>query len=350
MERNTRVKYSAAMTRNGIFLTTCCLVILAGCATTGGSDPAEPVRTTESPGPIVATPPVWPKVAVAYPDSNLLDVTASIGERYDIGVALMQGIGLRPIRGSEHENLRYPSLMESLAREASCRVASTPYYLFLYPPGYESLLQINFYDRVPNAWRDRALSAAFDGNRKLAAVLAFLSDALGKTIIADNLVAEASIGLLRLPYSPVPDVLNAVMQSARVAPQAFDVAATGDYIFIYRRGRDAFSTAHVGAVTPEAETLLSRRVSISLPGGAGAGARFQPMEGAVEFGSVLGSLSRQAGLPVHAPPTLHALPVNQTILRDLPLQTALDLIVRQWPVTTIGYTLRDGAIHFERLP
>lgn len=345
MERIASWKYTSRMSvAHSGFLCTL-LVLLAGCATTGEGGGTSPVREDVTAADRPVSPPAWPKVSVESPQSNLLDVVAQIGSRYDVGYSLMQGIGLRPLAGMEHQDVGYVSLMESLAQDTACVVEKTPYYLFVYPPGYDDLERINLYDRIPNVWRGRALSVVFDGNRKLNTVLAFLGDGLGKTIVADNLVADASIGAVRVPYAPVPDVLNAVLKSARMAPDAFDVDASEDYIFIHRRGSGGLSTAFVGASN---EALPTGRVSIALPEGSVRGEKFRPVEGATPFGDLLGAISRQIGLSVTADASLHALPVNQTVIRDLPLQTALDLIVRQWPVDGIGYTFSGDAVHFQR--
>jgi hypothetical protein len=64
----------------------------------------------------------------------------------------------------------------------------------------------------------------------------------------------------------------------------------------------------------------------------------------VKLADALATLGTQIGVRITAVPELENVPVNPCTFRNLPLQTALDLLLRQWPVAGYGYEVRDDGI------
>ena len=53
-------------------------------------------------------------------------------------------------------------------------------------------------------------------------------------------------------------------------------------------------------------------------------------------------MSEQLGLTVTSDAGMRRLPVNPVVMRKVPIETVLELIIRQWLVPEFGYEL-DGA-------
>ncbi|NJL72818.1 MAG: hypothetical protein HC888_15280 [Candidatus Competibacteraceae bacterium] len=60
--------------------------------------------------------------------------------------------------------------------------------------------------------------------------------------------------------------------------------------------------------------------------------------------AVLPALTAQLGILVEASPEARDLPVNPCVLPGVRLRTALDLLVRQWPLPRYGYEVLPDRI------
>jgi len=64
--------------------------------------------------------------------------------------------------------------------------------------------------------------------------------------------------------------------------------------------------------------------------------------------AVLDSLSQQLGILVVAEKGLEDLPVNPVVLNNVRVQTAMDLLIRQWLIPDFGYQVAGDRIVIRR--
>lgn len=276
------------------------------------------------------------------------EVTREIGEELPGGLVLMNGVEERVLGEISLSRATSLQLAQELARQTGLTVEETPHYHFLYPPGYENLTRMAVASQLDPAWTALRTGVSFGAGTRLYNILGAMSHNLGKTIIADNIVADSECGELFIHDAPLGSVLEAVMKSARVYPDAIVVENTADYIFIRSVQNNAGKTLRVPTdqTHPGTEELLARRVTVYLPE--------RPAEGltvyraALPLSLVLAPLTEQLGVPVSAAKELEDLPVNFTVFHDLPAATVLELLIRQWPVNAFGYEARPGGIHIVR--
>jgi hypothetical protein len=102
------------------------------------------------------------------------------------------------------------------------------------------------------------------------------------------------------------------------------------------------------ALDDAARALLEKRVNVHLPVVPDAPERIVVTVGAETLHTAAASLSRQMGVPVKVQPGLEGLPVNPVVMRNARVRTALDLIVRQWPVAQFGYEVGPDRILIRR--
>ena len=68
----------------------------------------------------------------------------------------------------------------------------------------------------------------------------------------------------------------------------------------------------------------------------------------VRLGELLPTLSSQLGVQVTADAGMANFPVLPMTCRNVPIRTALDLLVRQWPVAGFGYAVTPSGIRLGR--
>ena len=89
------------------------------------------------------------------------------------------------------------------------------------------------------------------------------------------------------------------------------------------------------------QALLQRVVSLEVPRATGEMTFYRT---ASKLGEVLPELSRQLGIPVEAAPALREFPVNWTVMHDVRVETAILLLIRQWPLERFGYEVYPDRI------
>jgi hypothetical protein len=142
------------------------------------------------------------------------------------------------------------------------------------------------------------------------------------------------------------------MKSARIPQEQFVVESTPEYIFVRAVQNSTSPSARIGGDAPDvaANEILEKRVNVRVPALPGKNARPAIPEGIEPLGEVLAALSDQLGVPVEVVTGLEALPVNPVILNNVTIRTAMDLLIRQWPVPEFGYEFRDGRIIIRGVP
>ena len=324
-----------------------CVVLAAlaalGCASHG--KPPKPYPPYEGPRPADAVD--FPRVTLTQDFSPLDDTVRWVGERIGGGLVSMNGIGDRPLPPLKMKRKPYEYLVAQLAMYTGCQFYAGPYYFFLYAPGYETLMNISLHDRLHDRYAGLSGAMAFGANTELFNVFAMLSKSLDITVIADNPIADSRCGEMALPEIPLRAALEAILQSARIAPGAFSVDGTEEYVFFHSlQNRNPRSLLlNESDLNSDQLALLNRKVSLMLPEPPMVTAGMVFRHNASALGQVLGPMSSQMGVRVGVEDArLLPLPVNPCVMNNVRIRTAMDLLIRQWPLPDFGYVLRGDQI------
>ena len=315
---------------------------LAGCASTPDESPAEN-RVADS---LAAT------VTFEFERGPVGLAMRELAEMSSISVVLMKGLELA--QTGPHSFLDRPpeSIVRKIARGLGYEVHQAPQYLFVFAPGYEALLEIDLEGLLADEVAGRRAEVAFGADTPLYSGLGLLGYTLGHTFVADNAVAGALCGELRLRDVSIAAALTAMLQSARLSEGSFRVESTADYVFLS-------SVANVSgprfsgdraALTTEQQSMLGRRVSLMLPVREEDPGHIQGHRGASTLGEVLLELSAQLEITITADPIMHRLPLNPVIISDTPIETAMDLIIRQWLIPEFFFEVAGTGIRLRHVP
>lgn len=298
---------------------------------------------------LAATNPA-PEVTLTLEACTLGDAVERIAESTGGSLVLMNGIESAPIGPVDFKRAKFGAVAEQLATISNCKCETYPNYRFLYPAGYEVLLDVTVSGSLDPAHAELRAGMHFGHGTPLFEVFALLGAGLGTTIVADNIVAEARCGSLTLAKIPLQDALDAVLKSARLSKGAFQVESTPEYVFIYATENTSALTAllNADALTPEQNALLDRVVDVFLPAMPEDPARLAIQPGGVPLSKVLGTLSQRLGIAVTAEEGLGEIPVNPVAFNHVRVRTVLDLLIRQWPRADFGYELANNQILIER--
>lgn len=328
--------------RNGITL----LLLIAALGCASREKPPKPYPPYEGPMPADAIH--FPKVTLTQDFSPLDDTVRRVGERIGGGLVTMNGIGDRPLPPLKMKRRPYRQLVALLSLYTGSQFYASPYYYFLYAPGYDSLTGISLENSLHERYAGMGGAMAFGANTELYNVFAMLGKSMGITVLADNPIADSRCGELALEEVPLRIGLEAILQSARIAPEAFKVESTEEYIFLHSVQNQKTpplllndeSTLNSGQLA-----LLNRKVNLMLPEPPMVTAGMVFRHHASPLSQVLGPMSSQMGVRVAVEDErLLQLPVNPCIMNDVRIRTAMDLLLRQWPLPDFGYELRGDII------
>ena len=329
-----------------LVLLAACLA-LAACQTTG----PDVRHTTGAEAPPVSTAETRPPVTLDLPRTGTLGEAAlKLSEEVGGSLVLMSGTENRALGPMEFSETPFEDVVAQLAEHTGYKVQECSNYFFIYPEGYEGLLDISLGNQLDPAFRDVAVPMAFGYQTPLYEALALLSDARDTAIVADNVVADAVCGPMTLAEIPLQDGLEAILKSARVEPGALKVDSTADYIFLYSVENTAPADTRIGTASADDGVDLEVRVDVVLPAPPEDPGRLRLPPGALPLRRVLGALSGQLGVEVVAETGLAGLPVNPCVFRGVKRTTALDLLIRQWPLSEFGYAVEGERIVIRRRP
>ena len=315
------------------------LVSLLGACVSKSEKPPTPHSTTDP----------RPLVTFNQPSNSFETTVRLVSEQVGGGLVLMSGIETRRTPPMKCRNLPYLDFVRQLAEGAGCAFADCPHYCFVYPPGYESLLDLATEETLDASYANLSVSMTFSFDTPLFEACSLVSHTLGVSIVTDNIVAEARCGSLTVPEIPLAECLNAMLQSARVPKGRFKIDSTPEYTFIYSVDNRSPRTALLGEEPPG--TMLDARVDVVLGIQLKGGGHLSVAPAASRLGDTLDTLSRQLGVTVTAERGLEALPVSPYVLNGVRVRTALDLLIRQWPVPGFGYEASaDGIVIKRRQP
>jgi len=316
--------------------------LLTGCATRSGppSDGAE----TRSAKPV--------RVALRQEARVTLgEAVRQLGREAGGSAVLMHGIEDKVVGPFDFRRATHRTVMEALAEAEGCLVQVGPDYTFVHPPAYGLLCDVSTAGLLDPAYAGLEAALAFRAGTPLFSVFAPLSQALAITVVADDAVGDATCGELVLDEMPLASALDAVLKSARVAPNAFHVDSTAEYILVRAAGNvhPAELLLNAGTLTPAQYARLDARVDVVLPAPQADAAHLRVPGRPAPLRDVLNVLSAQLGVEIRAESALLEFPVNPVVFTNVRVRTAIDLLIRQWLVPEFGYVFLDDSVLIKRL-
>ena len=157
-------------------------------------------------------------------------------------------------------------------------------------------------------------------------------------------MGDSHCGELNLRDTPLPQALEALVQSARIQPSALKVKKTKDYLLLLTANHSLRSKVQSGTVSKEMEKKLKEKCSISLLFYTPSDKEVNSPLGASKLHSVLSELSLQIGIPISAKGKINHLPVNPMVLNNVSREMALEIILHQWMLPIFTYEVQGNSI------
>lgn len=333
---------SVAGSTVGVALIALASIFVTGCASTSSDSSA--YGSDSSPVPATVTLELE-RGPVGFALRELTQLSS-------INLVLMNGLELAQTGPHSFRERPAESVVREIARGLGYEIYEAPHYLFVFAPGYEALLEVNVEGLLASQTSELRAEVAFGADTPLYSGLALMGHALGHSFVADNAVAGALCGELRLHDVPIAAALTAMLQSARMNVGSFRIESTADYTFLS-------SVANVSgprfsgdkaSLSEGQRAMLGRRVSLMLPHREDEPGHIQGRLGASTLGEILPELSAQLGIPVTADRNMLRLPINPVAITMLPTETVLDLIIRQWLVPEFVYEIDGEGIRLRHVP
>jgi hypothetical protein len=332
-------------------------VCAPGCATsTDGDSPvvdagtAVPPEESPSGAPRSAELAIEAKRTGELAQAPLGLMARQIGALYGGGIVVMHGTNPYTLVGPYTlQDETMDRVVRSMAAALpSCVATLSNGYYFLHPPEplYESLNAMSLEGKLHPRYRTMTAAATFGVDTPLFNAFALLGHSLDITIVGDNAVTDGLTGELAVGELPLHDALAAVLKSARISDQVFRIESTDEYIFIRHVNNAAKASllANAGRLSAAQEARLDRRVDVALPAPMKSVNEVASMPGAQALGYVLDELSGQLGIEVRTEPGIEKLPVNPVVMNGVRVRTAMDLLIRQWPLAQFAYELTGDVI------
>ena len=314
-------------------------LLCLGCQTTRTSS-----GTAADAGPVDASPRVTLLAEEARP---LSDTLRQVALESGGSVVMMHGVGEKVIPPFAYKRRPFDSVMEEFAGAVGCVVSQEDGYFFLYPESYEVLKETMVQGKLHARYEEIRLDLAIGDYTPFFDALALVGHSLGITVIADNLLAESRCGEIAFHDAPLSTVLSGLLRSARVAPEAFFVESTEEYILLGTVGHKTPPSLLLNrsSLSETAKAYLAKEVTLTLPRAIPAGQPLPFRWTAEPLETMLNTLSSQLGVRVSADARLRDLPVNPCAMSKVSLETAMNLLIRQWPMDRFGYeALEDGIL------
>ena len=331
------------------------LVVVFACAT---KSPPPPAELIDEPGGDAAKPseeaPVvtveQPRVTLKLEQTTLGETVRAIGEAAGGSLVVMNGVETRPVGPVRFTRDEMAVVAKKLAGDSGCMVQDCGAYIFLYPldEHYAPLETVSMDGLLNGTFERMTGGMAFGSGLQLYAVCAWVSYAKNITLITDNVVSDNLCGELVLDDIPLAEAIEAVLKSARI--HMFDVESTDEFIFIRAKQNVTAASQLLNAdqLTEQQRRSLMKRVNVVLPKKIDDG--FEMTIRPAPLRQMLPVLSKQLGVRIEADPSMYDFPVNPCVMNGVQLSTALDLLIRQWPVPEFGYEVLEDRIVIRRRP
>lgn len=336
-----RVLFNKLIIIKVVFLLGCILLAFPfGCVTSDNAE-NDPVGREGIP----LAPPSFPSVTFEHEMGSVGDAIRALGVQREGGVVLMSGLEERALPKVIFRHTPYQNVITQIADAIECDCLYTSSYYLILPAAYHALQNLQISEDLDVRYKSLSASVAFGAKTELYNAFSMLGASLDITIIADNMIAEARCGELFLANAPFPVILEAVLQSARIAPGTFVVESTPEYIFIrslQNRGTES-RVINSSTLTHEQKALLDEEVSLVLPDRKAA-ARNTLAAAPITLQEALLPLTVQLGVEIVVQKKLGDIPINPCRMSAVNLETALTLLLRQWPLPGFGFEVQEGRI------
>ncbi len=263
-------------------------------------------------------------------------------------IVLMKGVEDWACPALKVKRMPYPQVIKQMAQSAACSVQQCSNYYFIYPSQYAALTRVSLDKASGPLAETHVEDISFGAGYSVLVVFKWMSQALGVSLVADNEIAEAECGEIKLTDVTLSETVEAVLKSARVV--AFNFESKDEYLFVYSpRNRNPQSVLlNTRNITPEAAELLKRKVNVSLPETPPSKTEVVVSDEPMTLRDALPVLSKQLGVRVTTESIMRSLPVNPVTLSDISVLNAMNLIVRQWPVAEFGFEVGENLITIRR--
>lgn len=316
-------------------------VVLAagGCATSGKTPLPEPVV----PDAAAPSQDPRPEVTLKLEEPTMLgDLVATLAETSGGGIVVMNGLEYMPVKQQNWRDAPFKKVVEDVCGSEKVQIEENPAYFFLYPKGYDVLKQVSLEGLLDPKLNAVTASVGFGYRTSMFEAMAFMSSSLGITILADQVIGDAQLGALNLAESPLHVCLGALLKSARIPQNAFEVESTPEYVFLHAKSNPPRPVLLDPLELTETQNqFLDKKVSATVPSSPLNVSTVEKLKTALPV------LSRQLGVEVVAP-GLDDLPVSPAAFKNVSVRTVLELMIRQWPVPDFGYRVEDNRIVIER--
>lgn len=324
------------------FLFTAAFIIPCACKTT----PSDPPSEKEEVRIRTASKPSFKTVSFSAPTVPVGDMIRRFGESNKGGIVLMSGLEERAAGAVEFAKKSYEDAVANFAASINCTYLYTPHYYFILPTGYEQLLEVRLDMGMHEAFHSLRATVAFGSKTPVYTVCTVLSQSLDTTIVTDNHLAEAIVGEYFLTDVPLSVILEAMLQSARVPPDAFIVESTPEYLFLRssHNPHPASSLLNDSSDSIANASILKRTVSLTLPGNSASVDANAFIASSIPLKEALTPLTEQLGIEVAAHRKLADIPIMPCVMNNISLETALNLLLWQWPVHHFGYEIQPNRV------
>ncbi len=318
------------------------VLALGACATVGGGKDDSKARLAQALED-------GDEAGSTLPKGSLGAYVRALGQVGTTNIVLMNGCEDYP--GPALSKDSRASLEALAGKLPGIAKAATPHYLFLYPDQnpYHALAAAGLSDTLDSSYAGMTMTLTMGADTPLFTVFALLGQAMNRTFVADNSLAEARCGEMALRDVPVAKGLEAILKSARVV--SYEVESTEEFVFLRSPGNANPPNLLLNAenLTEAQRALLEKRVDVYLPSPPDAQGHLVMLKAAETLEAALPSLSQQLGVMVVAEKSLFGFPVAPVVLRQVRVRTALDLLLRQWLVADFAYEFRGDRLLIRRL-
>ena len=331
---------------------TALLIVFAACSTTGKA-PTQVDSGDQSKSVVLgkgaAEKGVFPRITLKQDESTLGETVRRIGQESGSGLVVSYGLGRKTVAPVKFTKANYESVVTKLASLTGATMQNCSTYYFLMKPGEEQLREISLLGKLSPRHDALSVGLSIGAGTRLYTALALINQATTANVVADNAIAEVHCGEMTLSEVPLQYNLEALLKSAHVV--AYEVESTDEFVFIrYNLNDSPKSTLLNESTLDERQRAhLERKISLYLPEPTATDRNRALISGSQTLASMLEPLSKQLGVKVVAEESMRDFPVNPLILKDVRVSTAMDLLIRQWPVGEFGYQFTHDRIVIRRM-
>ncbi len=274
----------------------------------------------------------------------LATLVRRIGQDYGRNIVLMNGLEYYVAGPYELKKLAPDKLVETIAADTGMSLTRLPKYDFIHPPGFESLAQYSPSTRLDRRTAYSTTNIRIGADTPLYGALALLSHSLRTTLVADNIVAAALCGEMNLQDVTFGEGFDALLRSARLTDATCAVRVEDGAVLLHSPRAELRETVLVNTGSTPRPASLDRIVSVYLPAPPNDPRTLLEDSGAVPLAQCARSIADQLGMRVEFDRNCEKLPVNPCVMVGVSAETAVRLLIQQWPLPHYGFTATEESI------